>query len=625
MSNALEMHINTKVKSTPLLEAEKATSKLENAFMKADKKLDKFKNTTIKANSNTNTLTNSMNKQKTASTSLLGSVKSLVAGYVGFHTIKQTINMFTSFEDKMLRVKGLLGDAAENEFPKLEKQAKDLGKATAFSASQVAEAQGNLIQGGLKANEVLQATPGILDAASAAQLDMATASEIVVGQLNAFKLEAKQASQVADILTKAQSISAVSVQGLGESLVYAGSSAKAMGFDINDTVAILGVLGDANTKGSMAGTSLNATFTDISKNSKKLNALGVSVVDINGDFRKLEDIMIDVTKATDGMTSAQRKSTLQNIFGERAMKTVDKLMGDGALKVREYKKELEESAGFSSRMAKTMESGLGGTLRKLWSATEGLAISLGGFLKPAITGLANVLMGAASVLSDVTDYMNSGTVGGDILTGIVWGLTAAFAVNKAVMLANAVTATGLTVAQTALATVTGGLTTAFNLLNLSNPLGWIAIGITAIVILWKRFEGFRNFLKGTWELLKKFFEFTPIGMLIKVGTKLSEYFGENKKRQVSFSTQYSNNVNSSPVYSPMGTPTNYVAPSMMKTEQKNITKNNNNYNAGNTTVINVPVNNSVNSKELGSRIKKVVKAETDKYNREQVINAGGRA
>ncbi len=624
MANMMDFFIGVKMKSTPLTEAEKKAKKLTEQLGKTDNKLKQITGSSGQANAKMKNLSSSMGNQNNMASSLGSTVKNLVTAYVSFQTLKQTIQIFTKFEDKMLRVKGLLGDAAETEFPKLEAQAKLLGKTTAFSASQVADAQGNLIQGGLKANEVLQATPGILNAASAAQLDMATASEIVVGQLNAFNLEASKSTMVADVLTKAQSISATSVLGLGDSLTYVGGAASDMKYSLEDTVAILGVLADNQIKGSMAGTSLNAALTDISKNKDKLKALGVSVADSNGEFRKLEDITKDLTFATRNLTTEQKKETLQNIFGERSLRAIQKLMGANSDKVKEYKEQLQSSAGYSQRMAQIMESGLGGALRNAWSATEGLAIEFGQFLAPALMGVLGVVSDGLNYLSDFVNFMNSGTLAGDAMTAIVWGLTGAFAVNKAIMIANAVTATGLTVAQTALTAVTGGLTAAFNLLNLSNPLGWVIIGISAVVILWKRFEGFRNFLKGTWELLKKFFEYTPLGLLIKTGVALANYFGGDKPKNTTVSNGVQGSSLSNPInVPPTGIPNGYVPPTI-NTTAKPISNINTNNQTSNQTSINVNVNNSVDGAKLGKAIEKGVKKGVDEYNSQQLGMVGVR-
>ena len=80
--------------------------------------------------------------------------------------------------------------------------------------------------------------------------------------------------------------------------------------------------------------------------------------------------------------------------------------------------KVTDSQGAASTMAKTMQSGLG-TLKRLQSAAEGLAIAFGG---PLLGPIASVLEGLAAMLSPVAGLMEKFPV----LAQLVGGLSIAF-------------------------------------------------------------------------------------------------------------------------------------------------------------------------------------------------------
>ncbi|GAG17793.1 unnamed protein product, partial [marine sediment metagenome] len=230
-----------------------------------------------------------------------------------------------------------------------------------------------------------------------------------------------------------------------------------------------------------------------------------ATTDINGNFRQLEDVMLDLRGATSDMTAEQRKLAIANIFGDEAQRAVNLLLDGGVEKTKEYDRSLRSATGTANKMAKEMESGLGGTFRSLLSATEGLAISVGQFLKPAIVGITNILIGTASVLNKVVSFMNSGSLTADILTSAIWGITASLAAYKATTLIAAAQTAILASGMTFATLVSGGLTGALTLLNLSNPFGWIAIGITGLTLLYKKFKPFTDLVDGAISGLKTLF------------------------------------------------------------------------------------------------------------------------
>ena len=67
-------------------------------------------------------------------------------------------------------------------------------------------------------------------------------------------------------------------------------------------------------------------FRDMKKNAKDgaiaIGDTNVAIVDANGNYRDMTDILADVEKATEGMTQAERDMALSSIWGTEALKGV---------------------------------------------------------------------------------------------------------------------------------------------------------------------------------------------------------------------------------------------------------------------------------------------------------------
>lgn len=293
----------------------------------------------------------------------------------------------SKFDDSMAKVSAISG-ATGKDFEKLRNQAKDLGATTEFSASQAAEGMSFMALAGFEVNEIMAAMPAVLDLATAGQLDLASASDIVTDTMSAFGLSAEQAGMAADVLAKTSAVSNTSVRQLGEAMAFAAPNARAAGMSIQQTSVMLGVLADNGKKASSAGTNFNAILAALQKEGIKgaltLGKYSVAVFDSTGAMRGMGDIMKDVGAATADMTDKQRTSALATIFNRQALLGANIMLGAGAEKIDELTGKIDEYNGAAKTMADIMRDTLGGAGKELASMLEGLAIQLSDILKPII-------------------------------------------------------------------------------------------------------------------------------------------------------------------------------------------------------------------------------------------------
>ena len=340
---------------------------------------------------------------------------------------------------------------------------------------------------------------------------------------------------------------------------------------LEETAAVLGVLGNRKIDSSMAGTGLRAVFSTLKdKNKAKiLIEAGVQLTE-NGEYRNFLKIFDDIKKKTAEMAPAQRESFLDQVFGREGGLVVSGLMATPQAELDELLNKLNESKGYSQQVAEVFDSGLGGSL-KFQSAVEGFSISLIENLAPTFITVTNAVTKVINSFTTFFEWLNSGTLGANILSGAIAGLSVIYTAHviklKAVALwtlahtayeksntAQIIFGTGVkyasAVASGVLAVATKGLAIATGLLGgalsfLTAPVLLViaaGVGLGAIFYdLYKRSETFRKGvqwligeLKTLWGYIKKF---TGLGIVIDVGKSaingIKDLFGFGKKKNKS--------------------------------------------------------------------------------------------
>lgn len=296
------------------------------------------------------------------------------------------------FEAGMSKVEALSGSTAE-EMKMLESVAREMGSTTVYSSSEAAEALSYMSLAGWDANQMAAGLEPTLKLAGAAGMDLAQASDIVTDTLSMFGMSAEEATVLTDSLAYAQANSNTSVEQLGEALKYCGASANAMGYDIQDTTALLGVLADSGLKGSVAGTTLNAVFRDmkgaIKDGSIELAGHKIAIDDGTGSYRDMEDILDDVISATAEMSDIERDAALSSIFGTEALKGMNIMLETGTDRLGEFEDGIRGSDGAANEMYDTMQNNLNGALSNLSSAFEGMLITIGNALLPTMQAIVD--------------------------------------------------------------------------------------------------------------------------------------------------------------------------------------------------------------------------------------------
>lgn len=293
--------------------------------------------------------------------------------------IRGVVNVGKDFTSTMSMVRANSGASAA-EMEELEKVAKEMGASTTFSAVESAEALNYMALAGWDAKQSAEALGGILDLAAAAQMDLGDASDMVTDYLGAFGLKAKDAGHFADVLAYAQSHANTTAAGLGEAYENVAATMGTAGQSVETTTALLMAMANQGTKGSRAGTALNAVMRDLTKKQKDgqvmIGDTAVSIQDEAGNYRDLITILYDVKKATQGMGNAEAQSALMTTFTSDSVKAVNEIFTEGVVAVGQYRNELKKSDGAAKTISDIMNDNLSGDMKMLDSAVQDIQIGI---------------------------------------------------------------------------------------------------------------------------------------------------------------------------------------------------------------------------------------------------------
>ena len=408
------------------------------------------------------------------------------------------IELGQNFTSTMSEVSAISGATGE-DFEKLEACAREYGATTVFSASNAAEALKYMSLAGWDADQSTSALGGVLNLAAASGMELGAASDMVTDYLSAFAMEAGDAAYFADLLSYAQSHSNTTAEALGEAYKNCAANLNAAGQDVETVTSLLEGMANQGYKGSEAGTAMAAIMRDITNGMKdgaiKIGETSVAVMDAQGNFRDLTDILTEVEAATNGMGDAERAVALSSTFTADSTKGLNLILNEGMDNIAGYEEELRGASGSAEEMANIMNDNLSGDVAAMNSAFEELGLKIYDALESKLrAGVQFITNGVIPAIEWLGGHIPEVTIAvsglGAVIAAMNWGTIS----SKIAMVKGALIK---------LAAALGGV---------SLPAIAIIAVITAVALaftnLWKNNEEFRNKITAIWDGIKaKFDEF----------------------------------------------------------------------------------------------------------------------
>ena len=289
---------------------------------------------------------------------LLGGAITATGGLIG-----RTI---LGFEQQFNQLSAVYLDGTAADMAKLRAQAIELGATTSKSASQAAAAQTELARSGLSVNEVLAATPDVLNLAIAGNLSMEESATLVAQSLNSYRLEAEESGRITDILATTASNASTTVKEIGPAFRQVAPLAREFNIPIEQVAASLGILRTAGLRSEQAGTGLRNIIAILSEKptadiSAAFEELGLTfdylsgrlkAGDLLGVFKELNAAGLDGSLALE-------------IFGRESVIAATSLgaAAEGG-EFDAFITKINEGTGSADAMREIMESGLPGAVAR---------------------------------------------------------------------------------------------------------------------------------------------------------------------------------------------------------------------------------------------------------------------
>ena len=326
-----------------------------------------------------------------------------------------------AFSKEIANVRAI-SNATDEEFQRLSDTAQELGRTTAFSATSAAQGMTELAKAGFSVNEIIAASPAVLNLAVAAQTELANAADITATVLRTYALEAEEAGRVTDIITRTITSSKTDIDTFRESFKVLGPAASALGVSLTEASAAIGLLGDRGLTGTDATTALSTGLARLAAQpgqvAEEMKRLNLQVFDSNGQFIGLANLIAELEQKYAAFTDEQRAASIAALFGARAFRQVNILLDSqktlqddvvdatfqGSEALREYTAFIEragEAQGdFTQRLADTQLDSFSGALVLLRSATEGLELSLLSLVEGPLRAFIGGVREVVTLISD---------------------------------------------------------------------------------------------------------------------------------------------------------------------------------------------------------------------------------
>lgn len=308
------------------------------------------------------------------------------------NAVKSSITTAIEFNRTQSKLAAILGKNISG-LTNLTYHARLLGETTRYTSSQVGELQVNLARLGFKEGEIVNMTKAVLEFAQATGGDLAESAKVLGAVMKTYNLSSIHAAEAADAMALATARSALSFEYIRTAIPIIGGTAQAYGFDLKDTLALVGTLADTGMQASMAATAARNIILKLAEPKSKLNKL-IGKGQIK-DVREFADALKDLKEKGVSLADVLEVTTLRSTTAMASF--IDKFRN-----IVNLREELEHSDGAAAQMARTMEDNLGGSIKRLESAWQEFELALQGS-QGTLKNIVDLLVQAVNIVSTFTD------------------------------------------------------------------------------------------------------------------------------------------------------------------------------------------------------------------------------
>ena len=400
---------------------------------------DKFSSETGKISQSFNNMMNDMNDWNRAIQMSAGNAVQNHMKFLG--GMAEAYQYSAKVQDTIFMASKIAGATAEQQTEMMQ-LAQAVNAVTPLTAADIASGQRYLAMAGNTVKQIKDMTGPAAKLASILGQPFGGkggVADLMTNIMSMYVIPSQQATKVTDDLYTAVTNANMSLTDLAQAITYAGADMANAGYDLRQTAAAIGVLGDMGIQGSSAGTALanmirylQLSLADQKKKGfSALTSLGLSpqdFFDAEGNLIRLDKVYRKFGEALMNKPLLERTKAFYNIFGVRGTRDISnqiRNMMSGSDKMTKILEQYDKNSGIVEQVTEERLKTPQGIIEVFKSNFENLVVNIGSIL-------ADVFNPILTVFTKISQWVQgiAGTIGGQIVVkALAWGSITALVVN----------------------------------------------------------------------------------------------------------------------------------------------------------------------------------------------------
>lgn len=400
---------------------------------------DKFSSETGKISQSFNNMMNDMNDWNRAIQMSAGNAVQNSMRFLG--GMAEAYQYSAKVQDTIFMASKIAGATAEQQ-TELMQLAQSVNAVTPLTAADIASGQKYLAMAGNTVEQIKDMTGPAAKLASILGQPFGGkggVADLMTNIMSMYVIPSQQATKVTDDLYTAVTNANMSLTDLAQAITYAGADMANAGYDLRQTAAAIGVLGDMGIQGSSAGTALanmirylQLSLADQKKKGfSALTSLGLSpqdFFDAEGNLIRLDKVYRKFGEALMNKPLLERTKAFYNIFGVRGTRDISNQIRNlmaGSDKMTKILEQYDKNFGIVEQVTEERLKTPQGIIEAFKSNFENLVVNIG-------STLADVFNPILTVFTKISQWVQgiAGTIGGQIVVkALAWGSITALVVN----------------------------------------------------------------------------------------------------------------------------------------------------------------------------------------------------
>jgi len=336
--------------------------------------------------------------QKTGNAAKSIAPVSAAAGAAGIAAIR----MGVQFDDAMAKV-STIADTASVPLDKLRDDILEASNVTGVAAEQIADDVYNAISAGQSTGDAVNFVIQANKLAQAGFADQAQALDVMTTILNAYGLEASEASRVMDILINTQNLGKTTVGELSQVMGKIIPTANASNISLEQLGAAYALMTSNGIAAAETTTYTNGLLNELSKSGSKSsnmlkNKTGKSFQQLSADGESLADVLLILDEEA-------KKSgvSIADMFGSaEAAKAANVLIKESGQAYNDMLASMQNSGGATDTAFEKLQTD-NKKFKDSLNEMRNAAIDLGDALSPVFAKVAEISSQIAEFLSGLSD------------------------------------------------------------------------------------------------------------------------------------------------------------------------------------------------------------------------------